>query len=129
MTRNMAFELAPHGIGVNCVIPGAISERPGVEEDRERWARYARNIPIGRVGRAEDIAAAVLFFCLPESEFTTGQSMLVDGGHHAYLPEGRGLARTCLCIWAMQGYVMLASERVASHYRLDSVVHQRPRHT
>jgi glucose 1-dehydrogenase len=88
MTRNMAFELAPHGIGVNCVIPGAISERPGAEENRERWAHYARNIPLGRVGRAEDIAAAVLFFCLPESEFTTGQSLLVDGGHHAYLPEG-----------------------------------------
>ena len=88
MTRNMAFELAPHGIGVNCVIPGAISERPGAEESPEQLARYARNIPLGRVGRAEDIAAAVLFFCLPESEFTTGQSLLVDGGHHAYLPEG-----------------------------------------
>ena len=88
LTRNTAFELAPYGVRVNCVIPGAISERPGVEETPERWARYARNIPLRRVGRAEDIAAAVLFFCLPESEFTTGQSLLVDGGHHAYLPEG-----------------------------------------
>ncbi|MCA1666605.1 MAG: SDR family oxidoreductase [Thermomicrobia bacterium] len=38
MTRNMAFELAPHGISVNCVIPGAISERPGVQENKEQWA-------------------------------------------------------------------------------------------
>lgn len=87
MTRNMAFELAPHGISVNCVIPGAISERPGVRENPEQWARSARHIPFGRVGRAEDTAAAVRFFCLPESEFTTGQSLLVDGAHHAYLPE------------------------------------------
>ncbi len=86
MTRNMAFELAPHGISVNCVIPGAIAERPGVVANPEAWARGARNIPYGRVGRAEDIAAVVLFFCLPETEFTTGQSLLVDGAHHAYLP-------------------------------------------
>ncbi|HET8631509.1 MAG TPA: SDR family oxidoreductase [Thermomicrobiales bacterium] len=88
MTRNMALELAPHGISVNCVIPGAISERPGVTPSPDRWARAARHIPFGRVGRAEDIAAAVLFFCLSETEFTTGQSLLVDGAHHAYLPEG-----------------------------------------
>jgi NAD(P)-dependent dehydrogenase (short-subunit alcohol dehydrogenase family) len=46
-----------------------------------------RNIPSGRLGRAEDIAAAVRFFCLPETEFTTGQSLLVDGGHSLYLHE------------------------------------------
>ncbi len=88
MTRNMAFELAPYGISVNCVIPGSIAERPGVVENPEQWARAAHHIPFGRVGRAEDIAAAVRFFCLPESAFTTGQSLLVDGAHHAYLPEG-----------------------------------------
>ena len=86
MTRCMAYELAPHGIGVNCVIPGAIAERPGIEADPAGWQRGARFIPFGRVGRAEDIAAAVLFFCLPESEFTTGQALLVDGAHNAYLP-------------------------------------------
>lgn len=88
MTRNMAFELASYGISVNCVIPGAIAERPGVTRAPEAWARTVRHIPFGRVGRAEDIAAAVLFFCLPETEFTTGQSLLVDGGHRAYIHEG-----------------------------------------
>lgn len=86
LTRNMAYELAPHGISVNCVIPGAIPERPGSDADAEQ-ASSARYIPIGRAGRAEDIAAAVRFFCLPESAFTTGQSLLVDGGHRTYLME------------------------------------------
>ncbi|MCC7024510.1 MAG: SDR family oxidoreductase, partial [Thermomicrobiales bacterium] len=81
MTKNMAYELAPYGISVNCVIPGAIVERPGVPERPDLWARSSQFIPVGRVGRAEDIAAAVRFFCLPESAFTTGQSLLVDGGH------------------------------------------------
>ncbi|MGH2618538.1 MAG: SDR family NAD(P)-dependent oxidoreductase [Thermomicrobiales bacterium] len=87
MTKNMAYELAPYGISVNCVIPGNIAERPGVPERREAWDRSRQNIPFGRVGRAEDIAAAVRFFCLPESEFVTGQSLLVDGGHSLHLHE------------------------------------------
>jgi NAD(P)-dependent dehydrogenase (short-subunit alcohol dehydrogenase family) len=81
MTKNMAYELAPFGISVNCVIPGNIAERPGVPERPEALQRWSQNIPFGRVGRAEDIAAAVRFFCLPETAFTTGQSLLVDGGH------------------------------------------------
>ncbi len=87
MTRNFAYELAPHGIRVNCVIPGAIADRPGAPPRPEAWARALDNIPSGRLGRAEDIAAAVRFFCLPETEFTTGQSLLVDGGHSLYLHE------------------------------------------
>jgi NAD(P)-dependent dehydrogenase (short-subunit alcohol dehydrogenase family) len=87
MTRNFAYELAPYGIGVNCVIPGAIADRPGAPPRPEAWARALDNIPSGRLGRAEDIAAAVRFFCLPETEFTTGQSLLVDGGHSLYLHE------------------------------------------
>jgi NAD(P)-dependent dehydrogenase (short-subunit alcohol dehydrogenase family) len=86
MTRNMAYELGTYGISVNCVVPGNIAERPGAEP-AEWWERARRKIPFGRLGRAEDIAAAVRFFCLPESEFTTGQSLLVDGAHDAYLPE------------------------------------------
>ena len=90
MTRNMAYELGPHRITVNCVAPGAIAERPGARRDydQDQRDRYIRNIPIGRVGRAEDIAAAVRFFCRPESSFTTGQSLLIDGAHSSYLPEG-----------------------------------------
>lgn len=86
MTRNMAYELGPHGITVNCVAPGNIAERPGAEP-AEWWERARTKIPFGRLGRAEDIAAAVVFFCLPESEFTTGQTLLIDGAHDTYLPE------------------------------------------
>ncbi|MCC6790601.1 MAG: SDR family oxidoreductase [Thermomicrobiales bacterium] len=86
MTRNMAYELGPYGITVNCVAPGNIAERPGADP-AAWWGRAKAKIPFGRLGRAEDIAAAVLFFCLPESEFTTGQTLLVDGAHNSYLPE------------------------------------------
>ena len=94
MTRNMAFELGRFGISVNCVAPGNIAIRPGTEP--QPWhERAAGAIPYGRLGHAEDIAAAVRFFCLPESGFTTGQTLLVDGAHDSYLneimPEGMEL--------------------------------------
>jgi glucose 1-dehydrogenase len=89
MTRNMAYELGPYGITVNCVAPGAIAERPGAP-DPARWGNPTRTIPAGRFGRAEDIAAAVRFFCLPEAEFTSGQTLLVDGAHGTRLHEGGG---------------------------------------
>ena len=85
MTRNMGFELGPYGISVNCVAPGNMAERPGTSP-QAWWEPAARQIPYGRVGTGEDIAAAILFFCLPESAFTTGQTLLVDGGHHTYVP-------------------------------------------
>jgi 3-oxoacyl-[acyl-carrier protein] reductase len=87
MTRNMAYELAPYGIAVNCVIPGPIADRPGAREPRQFWEAMAPYVPAGRLGAAADIAAAVLFFCLPESGFTTGQSLLIDGGYSAPLAE------------------------------------------
>jgi NAD(P)-dependent dehydrogenase (short-subunit alcohol dehydrogenase family) len=86
MTRNMAFELGPYGISVNCVAPGNIALRPGTSE--EPWFEAAaRAIPYGRVGNSDDIAAAVRFFCSPEAAFTTGQTLLVDGAHNTYLNE------------------------------------------
>lgn len=86
MTRNMAYELGPYGISVNCVAPGNIADRPGTSY-AEWWDLGAKKIPLGRIGKADDIAAAVLFFCLPETSFTTGQTLLVDGAHDTYLPE------------------------------------------
>lgn len=86
-TRNMAYELGPHGISVNCVAPGMMTVRPGAARDEERERDQAEQwIPFGRVGKAEDIAAAVRFFCLPESEYTTGQTLLVTGGYGMYIP-------------------------------------------
>ena len=87
MTRNMAFELGSSGITVNCVIPGPIADRPGAPEPRDFWNQMIPYVPAGRLGSADDIAAATLFFCLPEASFTTGQSLLVDGGFAAPLTE------------------------------------------
>lgn len=87
LTRNLAYELASHGVSVNCVVPGSIADRPGAGGVVDEWQRASRFVPLGRIGRAEDVAAAVLFFCLPESEFITGQSLVVDGGQGTYLPE------------------------------------------
>lgn len=81
MTRNMAYELGPYGISVNCVAPGAIPIKPGSTFDPASHLDVLRNVPYRRFGTSDDIAAAVLFFCAPESGFTTGQSLLVDGGH------------------------------------------------
>lgn len=91
MTRNMAYELGQHGISANAIAPGAIPDRPGTTEFRKAGNaldNWSRRIPMGRLGRSEDIAAAVRYFCLPESEWTTGQTLLVDGGHISYLYEG-----------------------------------------
>jgi NAD(P)-dependent dehydrogenase (short-subunit alcohol dehydrogenase family) len=89
MTRNISFELGPYGITANCVAPGAVPDRPGSswQVDEAARDRIAHIIPTGRYGRAEDIAAAVVFFCLPETEWTTGQTLLVDGAHISSLHE------------------------------------------
>ncbi|MDQ3443547.1 MAG: SDR family oxidoreductase [Chloroflexota bacterium] len=83
MTRNMSYELGSYGITVNCVAPGAVPDRPGSEWEvtPEHREQIKEVIPTGRFGRAEDIAAAVIFFCLPESEWTSGQTLLIDGAH------------------------------------------------
>ncbi|HYI25759.1 MAG TPA: SDR family oxidoreductase [Thermomicrobiales bacterium] len=80
MTRNLSYEAGQFGITVNCIAPGAVPDKPG-----SNWQPQddlpASGIPFKRYGRAEDIAAAVIYFCLPESEWTNGQTLLVDGGH------------------------------------------------
>jgi NAD(P)-dependent dehydrogenase (short-subunit alcohol dehydrogenase family) len=87
MTRNMAWELGHDGITVNCVVPGPIGQRPGATERPDLWARVSEFVPVGRTGSAADVAAAILFFCLPEAAFTTGQILIVDGGYGAGLAE------------------------------------------
>lgn len=87
MTRNMAWELGPAGITVNCVVPGPIANRPGDSEAAPLWQGIKPLVPVGRVGSGADIAAAVLFYCQPEAAFITGQSLQIDGGYAMGLPE------------------------------------------
>jgi len=80
MTSALAIELGPHGIRVNCVAPGAIEvERYAdmAHYDPERWARA---IPLGRVGLPADIAPLCLFLCSPGASYITGETIYVDGG-------------------------------------------------
>lgn len=76
----LAVELGPHGITVNTVAPGpTLTERTAAErEDYENaWVQVTPN---GRIGRPDDIAAAVAFLASPEAGHITGQTIVVDGG-------------------------------------------------
>jgi 3-oxoacyl-[acyl-carrier protein] reductase len=80
MTRVLAKELARRQITVNAVAPGVI-QTPMLGDIRpEVMAEYERQIPVGRVGRPEDVAHAVLFFACDESGYITGQTLPVTGG-------------------------------------------------
>ena len=84
MARTWALELAPAGITVNVVAPGPIADtdmfRQVVPENSERAVALARTIPVGRLGRSDDIARAVMFFADPQNSFVTGQLLYVCGG-------------------------------------------------
>lgn len=83
MARTWALELAPEGITVNVVAPGPIKTdmfHEVVPAGSEREAKVAAGIPVGRVGRPDDVARAVMFFADPANTFVTGQVLYVCGG-------------------------------------------------
>lgn len=80
MTKSLAQELASRGITVNCVAPGFIATAmTDVLPDAQKEALAAR-IPAGRLGKIEDIAAAVVYLASDEASYVTGQSLHVNGG-------------------------------------------------
>ena len=97
LAKMLAERAAPDGVTVNVVAPGLVrTERlveaahgaPGADEPggSERvFARWAAEIPAGRLGEPEDVGAAVAFLCSARASYVTGQLLLVDGGRHRAL--------------------------------------------
>lgn len=83
LTRNAALDHIGEGIRINAVSPGAVdtpmSTRPG-ETPRDKAARLSAQIPAGRAGGVDEIAAAVLYLASPAAAFTVGTDLVVDGG-------------------------------------------------
>jgi NAD(P)-dependent dehydrogenase (short-subunit alcohol dehydrogenase family) len=83
LTRTAALEYIKHGIRVNAVNPGLIDTqiaRDVVSGDEQAYAEIAKHVPIGRAGRPEEIASAVLWLCSPGASYVVGQALTIDGG-------------------------------------------------
>ncbi|HTW03576.1 MAG TPA: SDR family oxidoreductase [Streptosporangiaceae bacterium] len=95
LTRSMALDVAAWGITVNAICPGAVgTSRAILNEDPDldvgaELERRGRNIPVGRVGRPEDIAAAVAYLVDAGADYMTGQILVLDGGGHSAFPVPR----------------------------------------
>ena len=85
MTRTMAIDLAPFGIRVNVVGPGAIHTEEYEPRARRPGCGAARRCRSGRVGYPADIAGAVAFLASDDASYITGQVLYVDGGMLAQL--------------------------------------------
>lgn len=84
-TRQLAIELAPRTIRVNCIAPGLIEVPRYFDDPDYSTESGAARVPIGRVGLPKDIGAAVAFLCSEGAGFITGQVIYVDGGSTARL--------------------------------------------
>jgi NAD(P)-dependent dehydrogenase (short-subunit alcohol dehydrogenase family) len=85
LTQSIAVEYGPKGVRANAVSPGSVrtenqSWTRRLERDPQLFDKLARWYPVGRVGRPEDIAAAVAFLAADEAAFVNGANLVVDGG-------------------------------------------------
>ena len=80
LTKALAQEVAPSGITVNCIAPGAVETKMMASFSQEDIDALCEEIPLMRLGRAEEIAAAVSFFAGDGAGYITGQILGVNGG-------------------------------------------------
>ena len=80
LVKSLAVELAPHGIRVNSIAPGAINTNMNGCLTPEKEALYEKTIALGRIGEPEEIAGPVVFMCSNAASYITGSTLLVDGG-------------------------------------------------
>jgi 3-oxoacyl-[acyl-carrier protein] reductase len=88
-TRQMAHELGPYGITVNCIAPGFVLSNPATQA---QWDSYGaegqralvERIATRRTGQPYDIARGVLFFVAPDAGWVSGQTISIDGGHSLF---------------------------------------------
>ena len=84
LVRNIGKQVAPFGVTINNLCPGAIATPRNADAvaDPEYLAKVNAGIPAGYMGRAEDCAPAALFLCSEEARYVTGSEIIVDGGMH-----------------------------------------------
>ncbi|MFF3958551.1 SDR family NAD(P)-dependent oxidoreductase [Streptomyces sp. NPDC001890] len=89
LARTLGSDLAPRGIRVNSVSPGYIDTEMyrGTNVDPEADARNAAQVPLGTVGHADEVAAAVAFLASDDASYITGQDLVIDGGLVGSVPS------------------------------------------
>jgi 3-oxoacyl-[acyl-carrier protein] reductase len=80
MTKSLAAEVASRGITVNCIAPGFIETPMTDALSEQQRARLLEHVPVGRLGSAADVAAAVGYLVSEEAAYVTGQTLHVNGG-------------------------------------------------
>ncbi len=80
MSKSLAAEVASRGVTVNCVAPGFITTAMTDKLNEDQKARIMGSIPAGRMGEADEIAAAVVYLASAEAAYVTGQTVHVNGG-------------------------------------------------
>ena len=82
LARNLAVELGPHGVRVNCIAPGLVRTdfARALWENPETLKRATSGSPLRRIGEPDEIAGAAVYLASKASAFMTGQALVIDGG-------------------------------------------------
>jgi 3-oxoacyl-[acyl-carrier protein] reductase len=84
MAKSLAQEVASRGITINCIAPGFIATNMTDVLTDDQKARINQNIPLGRMGSPDDIAAGALYLASDAAAYVTGQTLHINGGMAMY---------------------------------------------